>query len=54
MTNGTTRGDGAVQPVLAPLAANDWGDEEYAAFGALLGVPGEKVPRAGSGTRSRR
>lgn len=36
---------------LPPLAAHEWGDAEYAAFGALLGVPGEKVPRAGSGHR---
>lgn len=36
-------------PMLPPLAAEEWGDEEYAAFGALLGLPGEKVPRAGSG-----
>ena len=36
-------------PLLAPLTADEWGDEEYAAFGALLGLPGEKVPRAGSG-----
>lgn len=34
---------------LAPLAADEWGDAEYAAFGALLGLPGDKVPRAGSG-----
>lgn len=38
-----------VEPLLAPLAADEWGDDEYAAFGALLGLPGEKVPRAGSG-----
>lgn len=25
------------------------GEAEYAAFGALLGMPGNKVPRAGSG-----
>lgn len=37
------------EPLLAPLAAEEWGDDEYAAFGALLGLPGEKVPRAGSG-----
>jgi 4-carboxymuconolactone decarboxylase len=37
------------QPLLAPLTADEWGPEEYAAFGALLGLPGEKVPRAGSG-----
>ena len=43
MTGGT-RG-----PLLAPLTAEEWGDAEYAAFGALLGIPGEKVPRAGSG-----
>jgi len=35
-------------PLLAPLTADEWGDDEYAAFGALLGLPGEKVPRAGS------
>ncbi|MGV0835001.1 carboxymuconolactone decarboxylase family protein [Mycolicibacterium thermoresistibile] len=37
------------RPLLAPLTADEWGDDEYAAFGALLGLPGEKVPRAGSG-----
>ena len=36
-------------PLLAPLTAEEWGDDEYSAFGALLGLPGEKVPRAGSG-----
>lgn len=35
---------------LAPLTAEEWGDDEYAAFGALLGLPGDKVPRAGSGS----
>ena len=34
---------------LPPLPAEAWGDEEYAAFGTLLGMPGDKVPRAGSG-----
>lgn len=34
---------------LPPLPAEQWGDAEYAAFGALLGMPGDKVPRAGSG-----
>jgi alkylhydroperoxidase family enzyme len=38
-----------IPPLLAPLTADEWGDEEYAAFGALLGLPREKVPRAGSG-----
>jgi alkylhydroperoxidase family enzyme len=32
-----------------PLAADEWGDDEYTAFGTLLGCPGDKVPRAGSG-----
>lgn len=36
-------------PLLAPLTADQWGDDENAAFGALLGLPREKVPRAGSG-----
>ncbi len=34
---------------LPPLPAEAWGEAEYAAFGALLGLPGDKVPRAGSG-----
>ncbi len=34
---------------LQPLPAEAWGDAEYTAFGALLGVPGDKAPRAGSG-----
>lgn len=38
-----------ITPLLAPLSAEEWGEDEYSAFGALLGVPGEKVPRAGSG-----
>ncbi len=36
-------------PLLPPLTADEWGSDEYAAYGALLGLPGEKVPRAGSG-----
>lgn len=39
-------------PLLAPLTGDEWGDDEYSAFGALLGLPGEKVPRAGSGHRA--
>jgi alkylhydroperoxidase family enzyme len=35
--------------VLGPLPVDQWGDEEYAAFGKLLGMPADKVPRAGSG-----
>lgn len=34
-----------------PLAAEEWGDDEYATFGVLLGLPGDEVPRAGSGER---
>jgi 4-carboxymuconolactone decarboxylase len=34
---------------LSPLPADQWGEAEYAAFGKLLGMPGDKVPRAGSG-----
>jgi alkylhydroperoxidase family enzyme len=34
---------------LPPLAEGEWGDDEYAAVGALFGVPGDDVPRAGSG-----
>ncbi|OBF92509.1 carboxymuconolactone decarboxylase [Mycobacterium sp. 852002-51152_SCH6134967] len=36
-------------PLLMPLTADEWGDDEYAAVGALMGVPGNDVPRAGSG-----
>lgn len=39
----------ATEGRLPPLPAEEWGDAEYAAFGALLGLPGDKVPRAGSG-----
>ncbi len=35
--------------LLLPLTADEWGDDEYAAVGALFGIPGEDVPRAGSG-----
>lgn len=34
---------------LPPLPAQAWGDAEYTAFGRLLGIPGDQVPRAGSG-----
>ena len=36
--------------LLRPLTADEWGDDEYAAVGALFGVPGDDVPRAGSGS----
>ena len=35
--------------LLRPLTADEWGDDEYAAVGALFGIPGDDVPRAGSG-----
>src|SRR3954466_6717825 len=41
--------DAAGRPLLTPLDIGEWGDDEYAAVGALFGVSGEKVPRAGSG-----
>jgi 4-carboxymuconolactone decarboxylase len=44
-----TAGDGAGVPLLAPLDADQWGDDEYDAVGALFGIPGDEVPRAGSG-----
>jgi 4-carboxymuconolactone decarboxylase len=37
------------RPLLTPLDASEWGDDEYAAVGVLFGIAGEKVPRAGSG-----
>jgi 4-carboxymuconolactone decarboxylase len=36
-------------PLLTPLSADEWTDDAYAAVGALFGIPGEEVPRAGSG-----
>jgi len=36
---------------LTPLPPDQWGDAEYDAYGSLLGIPGDKVPRAGSGHR---
>ncbi|HZN79428.1 MAG TPA: carboxymuconolactone decarboxylase family protein [Mycobacterium sp.] len=36
-------------PLLSPLSADEWTDDAYAAVGALFGVPGEAIPRAGSG-----
>lgn len=37
------------QERLWPLPADQWSGAEYSAFGELLGIPGDKVPRAGSG-----
>jgi 4-carboxymuconolactone decarboxylase len=36
-------------PLLPPLTADEWTDDEYAAVGALFGIAGDEVPRAGSG-----
>jgi len=41
--------DAAGRPLLTPLDVGEWGDDEYAAVGALFGLSGEEVPRAGSG-----
>jgi len=42
--------DGDIGAVdLSPLPPEQWGDDEYAAYGSLLGLSGEQVPRAGSG-----
>jgi 4-carboxymuconolactone decarboxylase len=37
------------RPLLSPLTAHEWGDDEYAAVGALMGIPGDEVPGEGSG-----
>jgi alkylhydroperoxidase family enzyme len=37
------------RPLLTPPRADEWGTDEYEAVGALFGVPGDGVPRAGSG-----
>ena len=34
-----------------PLTADEWGDDEYATFGVLLGIAGDEVPRAGTGEK---
>lgn len=49
MTQQQTTEAGADGPLLPPLSADEWGDREYSAYGALMGLPAEKVPRAGSG-----
>jgi len=49
MSDYVARGSLPPNPLLPPLEKAEWGDAEYATFGALLGLPGEKVPRADSG-----
>lgn len=49
MTETISRDNGAGRPLLAPVGAGEWGEDEYAAVGALFGIPGADVPRAGSG-----
>jgi 4-carboxymuconolactone decarboxylase len=49
MSDHVVEGSAPPNPLLSPLQEAEWGDAEYAAFGALLGLPGEKVPQAGSG-----
>lgn len=49
MIEETSQDDGPRRPLLTPLSASEYGDDEYAAVGALMGIPGEDVPRAGSG-----
>ncbi|MGV0723268.1 carboxymuconolactone decarboxylase family protein [Mycolicibacterium elephantis] len=47
-----TRRDGTEDthpPLLTPLTADEWSADEYEALGALMGIPGDQVPRAGSG-----
>jgi alkylhydroperoxidase family enzyme len=46
MTEETSRDQRAL---LTPPSASDWGEDEYSAVGALFGMAGEDVPRAGSG-----
>ena len=41
--------DASGLPRLGPLQPDEWGEAEYSAFGAMLRMPGDKVPRAGSG-----
>jgi 4-carboxymuconolactone decarboxylase len=37
------------EPLLQPLAANEWADDAYAAVGALFGMSADDVPRAAAG-----
>src|SRR3954451_10073097 len=49
MIEETSQDDGPRRPLLTPLSASEYCDDEYAAVGALMGIPGEDVPRTGSG-----
>jgi 4-carboxymuconolactone decarboxylase len=42
---------GVDRPRVTALAAEEWGEDEYDAYASLLGMPTEKIPRAGSGHR---
>lgn len=44
-----TEPDSAQSILLPPVAADDWGPDEYAAVAALFGMSADEVPRAGSG-----
>lgn len=37
------------EPLLRPVAPDEWGPDEYGAVGSLFGMSGDDVPRAGSG-----
>ncbi|HEX2214143.1 MAG TPA: carboxymuconolactone decarboxylase family protein [Mycobacterium sp.] len=41
--------DSTQRPLLTPVAADDWGPDEYAAVAALFGTSADEVPKAGSG-----
>ena len=48
MSDGRAGGAG---PRVPPLSPDEWGNDEYDAYAALLGMPADKIPRAGSGHR---
>jgi 4-carboxymuconolactone decarboxylase len=47
-TSDATAVGAADEQRIPPLTQEQWGDAEYAAFGAMLGMPPDRVPRAGS------
>jgi hypothetical protein len=38
------------KPLLVPLAADEWSEDEYAAVRALMGIPGRTCPPPALGT----